>query len=43
MEDVWTDKFVSELGIIHSIVDLIDLYYGKNGAITQAKDSRFHQ
>ena len=32
-----------ELGIVHSIVDLIDLYCDNNGVIAQAKEPRSHQ
>ncbi|XP_058733051.1 uncharacterized protein LOC131604637 [Vicia villosa] len=42
-ESVWIKKFISELGIIPSIVDSIDLYCDNNGAIAQAKDPRSHQ
>ncbi|KAI5415287.1 hypothetical protein KIW84_040652 [Lathyrus oleraceus] len=36
-------KFISELGIVPSIVDPIGLYYDNNGAIAQAKEPRSHQ
>ena len=32
-EDVWIKKFITGLGIIPSILDLVDLYYDNNGAI----------
>jgi hypothetical protein len=37
-EAVWIKKFISELGIVPSIVDPIDLYCDNNGAIAQAKE-----
>ncbi|KAI5396445.1 hypothetical protein KIW84_062600 [Lathyrus oleraceus] len=40
---VWIKKFISELGIVPSIVDPIGLYYDNNGAIAQAKEPRSHQ
>jgi hypothetical protein len=36
-------KFLSELGIVPSIVDPIDLYCDNNDAIAQAKENRSHQ
>ncbi|KAI5410334.1 hypothetical protein KIW84_055724 [Lathyrus oleraceus] len=42
-EVVWIKKFISELGIIPSIVDPIGLYCDNNGAIAQAKEPRSHQ
>ncbi|KAI5417802.1 hypothetical protein KIW84_042426 [Lathyrus oleraceus] len=42
-EAVWIKKFISELGIVPSIVDPIGLYYDNNGAIAQAKVPRSHQ
>ena len=38
-EAVWINK----LGIVHSIVDPIGLYYDNNGVIAQAKEPRSHQ
>ncbi|KAI5392612.1 hypothetical protein KIW84_077130 [Lathyrus oleraceus] len=40
---VWIKKFISELGIVPSIVDPIGIYYDNNGAITQAKEPRSHR
>ncbi|KAI5440564.1 hypothetical protein KIW84_010157 [Lathyrus oleraceus] len=37
-EVVWIKKFISELGIVPSIVDPIGLYCDNNGAIAQAKE-----
>ncbi|KAI5427605.1 hypothetical protein KIW84_032855 [Lathyrus oleraceus] len=37
-EAVWIKKFISELGIVPSIVDPIGLYCDNNGAIAQAKE-----
>ncbi|KAI5424381.1 hypothetical protein KIW84_030535 [Lathyrus oleraceus] len=42
-EAVWIKKFISELGIVHNIVDPIGLYCDNNGAIAQAKEPRSHQ
>ena len=42
-EAVWIKKFISELGIVPSIVDPIDLYCDNNGVIAQAKEPRSHQ
>ena len=42
-EAVWIRKFISELGIVPSIVDPIGLYYDNNGVIAQAKEPRSHQ
>ena len=40
---VWMRKFITELGVIPTIVDPIDLYCDNNGAITLAKEPRSHQ
>ncbi|KAI5390298.1 hypothetical protein KIW84_075560 [Lathyrus oleraceus] len=40
---VWIKKFISELGIVPSIVDPIGLYFDNNGAIAQAKEPRSHR
>jgi hypothetical protein len=42
-EVVWIKKFISDLGIVPSIVDPIELQCDNNGAITQAKEPRSHQ
>ncbi|KAI5432021.1 hypothetical protein KIW84_035958 [Lathyrus oleraceus] len=42
-EVVWIKKFISELGVVPSIMDPIGLYYDNNGAIAQAKEPRSHQ
>ncbi|KAK8685894.1 hypothetical protein V6N13_124926 [Hibiscus sabdariffa] len=42
-EDVWIKEFISELGVIPSISDAVDLYCDNNGAIAQAKEPRSHQ
>ena len=42
-EAVWIKKFITELGIVPSIVDPVDLYCDNNGAIAQAKEPRSHQ
>ncbi|KAK8663681.1 hypothetical protein V6N13_083488 [Hibiscus sabdariffa] len=40
---VWIKKFLTELGVISSISDAVDLYCDNNGAIAQAKEPRSHQ
>ncbi|KAK8523031.1 hypothetical protein V6N12_073742 [Hibiscus sabdariffa] len=42
-EAVWIKKFIIELEVIPSIVDVVDLYCDNNGAIAQAKEPRSHQ
>ena len=42
-EAVWIRKFISELGVVTSIVDLVPLYCDNNGAIVQATEPRSHQ
>ena len=42
-EAVWIKKFVTELGVVPSIIDPIPLYCDNNGAIAQAKEPRSHQ
>ncbi|KAK8660947.1 hypothetical protein V6N13_051852 [Hibiscus sabdariffa] len=42
-EAVWIKKFITELGVIPSIVDAVDLYCDNNGAIAQAKEPISHQ
>ncbi|KAK8597147.1 hypothetical protein V6N12_065623 [Hibiscus sabdariffa] len=42
-EAVWIKKFVTELGVVPSISDPLELYCNKNGAIAQAKEPRSHQ
>ena len=42
-EAIWIKKFISKLGVVHSIVDLVALYCDNNGAIAQAKEPRSHQ
>ncbi|KAK8600824.1 hypothetical protein V6N12_050672 [Hibiscus sabdariffa] len=42
-EVVWIKKFITELGVIPSISDAMDLYCDNNGAIAQAKEPRSHQ
>ena len=42
-EAVWIRKFISELGVVPSIVDPIPMYCDNNGAIMQAKEPRSHQ
>ena len=42
-EAVWIKKFITELGVVPSIIDPIQLYCDNNGAIAQAKEPRSHQ
>ena len=42
-EVVWIKKFIIELGVAPSIIDLVDLYCDNNAAIAQAKKRRSHQ
>ncbi|KAK8538769.1 hypothetical protein V6N12_034477 [Hibiscus sabdariffa] len=42
-EAVWIKKFITELGVIPSIADVVDLYCDNNGAIAQAKEPRSHR
>ncbi|KAK8685867.1 hypothetical protein V6N13_124900 [Hibiscus sabdariffa] len=39
-EAVWVKKFISELGVVPSISDAIELYCDNNGAIAQAKGTQ---
>ena len=41
-EVVWIKKLVTELGVVPSILDLVDLFCDNNGAIAQAKELRSH-
>ena len=40
---VWIKKFISELGVVPSIVDPIPFYCDNTGAIAQGKEPRSHQ
>ena len=42
-EAVWIKKFITELGVVPSIVHPILLYCDNNGAIAQTKEPRSHQ
>ncbi|KAK8559961.1 hypothetical protein V6N12_012772 [Hibiscus sabdariffa] len=42
-EAVWIKKFITGLGVIPSISDVVDLYCDNNGATAQAKEPRSHQ
>ncbi|KAK8656121.1 hypothetical protein V6N13_108680 [Hibiscus sabdariffa] len=42
-EAVWIKKFVTELGVVPSISDALELYCDNNGAIAQAKEPISHQ
>ncbi|KAL4355175.1 hypothetical protein GQ457_06G011990 [Hibiscus cannabinus] len=42
-DSVWIKKFISELGVVRSILDAIELYFDNNGVIAQAKEPRSHQ
>ena len=42
-EVVWIKKFITALGVVPSISDLVNLYCDNNGVIDQAKEPRLHQ
>ncbi|KAK8569112.1 hypothetical protein V6N12_007644 [Hibiscus sabdariffa] len=42
-EAVWIKKFITELGVVPSISDALELYCDNNGAIAQAKEPKSHQ
>ena len=42
-EAIWIKKFITELGVVLSILDPADLFCDNNGAIAQAKETRSHQ
>ncbi|KAK8708616.1 hypothetical protein V6N13_059654 [Hibiscus sabdariffa] len=42
-EAVWIKKFVTQLGVVPSISDAMELYCDNNGAIAQAKEPISHQ
>ncbi|KAK8572986.1 hypothetical protein V6N12_029026 [Hibiscus sabdariffa] len=42
-EAVWIKKFITELRVVPSISDALELYCDNNGAIAQAKEPRSHQ
>ena len=42
-EAVWIKKFITELGVVPSIVDPISVYCDNNGVVAQAKEPRSHQ
>ena len=42
-EAVWIRNFISELGVVPSVANPIELYCDNNGAIVQAKEPRSHQ
>ena len=42
-EAVWIKKFISDLGVVPSIINPVDVYCDNNGAIAQAKEPRSHQ
>ena len=42
-EAVWIRKFVSELGVVPSVSNPMDLYCDNSGAIAQAKEPRSHE
>ncbi|KAK8584417.1 hypothetical protein V6N12_068661 [Hibiscus sabdariffa] len=42
-EAVWIKKFITELGVVPSILEALELYCDNNGAIAQAKEPRSHQ
>jgi hypothetical protein len=40
---VWMKEFISELGVVLSVLDLMVIYCDKNGAISNAKEPRSHK
>ncbi|PKI51478.1 hypothetical protein CRG98_028189 [Punica granatum] len=42
-EAIWIRKFVTELGIVHSINSPVELYCDNTGVIAQTKELRSHQ
>jgi len=42
-EVIRSKKFITELGGVPSIIDLVVLYYNSNGIILQVKELRSHQ
>ncbi|VFQ67042.1 unnamed protein product [Cuscuta campestris] len=42
-EAIWIKKFITELGVVPSINDLISLFCDNTGAIAQANEPRSHQ
>ncbi|KAK9044503.1 hypothetical protein V6N11_058403 [Hibiscus sabdariffa] len=42
-EAIWIKKFVTELGVVPSISDAMELYCDNNGAIVQVNEPRSHQ
>ena len=42
-EAVWIKKFITDLEMVTSITNLVDVYCDNNGAIAQAKEPRLHQ
>ena len=42
-EAVWIKKFITDLGVVPSNTNPIDVYCDNNGAIAQAKEPRSHQ
>jgi hypothetical protein len=42
-EGVWIKKFITEIGVVPSVLDPMELYGDNSGAIAQAKEPRSHQ
>ena len=42
-EAVWIKKFITELQVVPSIVDPVEVFCDNNGAVAQAKEPRSHQ
>ena len=42
-EAVWIKMFITRLGVVPSISNLVHLFCDNNGAIAQAKEPRSHQ
>src|SRR3954468_14753857 len=39
----WIKKFVTELGVVPSAEDPMEIYYDNSGAVAQAREPRSHQ
>ena len=42
-EGVWMKDFITELGVVQSVLGPMEIYCDNNGAIAQAKEPRSHQ
>jgi hypothetical protein len=42
-EDYWIKKFVTELGVVSSALDPVEIYCDNSGVVAQSKEPRSHQ